>query len=504
VIVPGDAAAVVEKSRTFAGEIGRPPACVWLTTGEGVDDGEDHPAGWLRVVVTRRSLKRVNVPEWPLLYAGPTNYFHDEVPIGINALGDPVTAPMAYKSLSGGGIMGSGKSESMKTQVLGIASDDRVETHVHDFKGGRDWLPLARFAHVYVSGSDTADHEQILADLEDINRRLDERALTLKTMPENLAAVRTNTVLADQPGLDLHPILVVIDESQEPFEYSDYGDRYRYLIGRFVKRGRAYAITVHVATQEINKKTLPFAKICHWQHCHQTGPGYSQTDALLGDGSYRSGLHGDKLDAPGLGFFGTTGNHQLVRSYYIPGPGEDDIDDVLTPLCERLAERRRTRGLLSGMAAGDLDPDTDLEGTLDRVARVWAGDPERLHLVELLDLLHNDRPDEYPTVTVETVKGEEVTRAVNVLSGQLGRYQIVAENMRRPFLSPDARTVVRKGITWDDITTALETRHRRPDHDSRDDVEGDNGGWWDDDTNRDEHDIDSFDEGDIDRDSEGR
>jgi len=307
-------------------------------------------------------------------------------------------------------------------------------------------------------------------------------------------------MLADRRELDLHPIFIVIDETQEPFEFAEDRKRYAALVARLIKKGRAVGITVEAGTQEVKKPTVPFAGVCHFRHCHMVAD-HNQVELVLGTGAYSAGHHADKLTADdvGIGYFGSGKDIEVVRSYYV-----DPDDGTLDELCERYAERRRARGLLSGMAAGEIDPDTDLEGTLDRVARVWAGDPERLHLVELLDLLHHDRPGEYPAVTTETVKGKEVARAVDVLSGQLGRYQVTAENMRRPFLSPDARTVVRKGITWDDITTALETRHRRPDHDSGDDAEGDDGGWWDDDTEPDGDDIDRFDEGDIDRDSEGR
>ena len=102
-----EAQAVIERRNRFATVLDRPANCVWLSS-----DPEE-AAGWLRIVITRKSLRRSRIPAWPLLSGGSFNWFTDDVPIGVDETGQPVAANKAYKSTVYGGIMGSGKTVSV-------------------------------------------------------------------------------------------------------------------------------------------------------------------------------------------------------------------------------------------------------------------------------------------------------------------------------------------------------------------------------------------------------
>ena len=457
--VPGKAADVVAKKLDFAAEIGRPEPCVWLFTSP------DESANWLRIVVTRKSLRHMTMPEHPLLNAGPQDYFDMETPVGINPMGDPVTAKKAYRSMVIGGMMGSGKTVSMINSAVGFVSDDRGEIHILDAKGGIDWRPFAKLAHFYVAGSDVEDHERALANLRELNRRVNARFKTLQELPDELASPKTNSQLADLRHLDLHPIMLVIDETQEVFEFAEDAKEYRDLVARLIKKGRAVGITVEGGTQEVSQLTLPISPICHFRYCMMV-QSHTQVDQVLATGAYAAGHKADKLTAEdvGIGYFGSGKAIDVVKAYYI-----DPDDGTLDELCERLAARRKAKALLSGMAAGEIEPDLDLEGPLERVARIWGGASKTAHLVELVAMLHTDRPDDYPAVSADTLDSEDVRRAVGVLSGQLSRHGVTATDLRRRFLPPDGKTsAVRKGIKWDDITRAVEAKQATRSSDTED------------------------------------
>lgn len=446
VVLGVEAEKLIAASRRFATVVGRPKNCVWLS-----GDSEES-AGWLRIVVTRKSLRRTKTPPWPL-FNKTFNYFVDEVPVGINELGEPVTAAKAYRSTVYGGMMGSGKTVDMINTIAALAVDPRVEIHIFDLKGGTDWMPFAPIAHFYRSGSDGEDHDAILADLEELNRRMDARFRTLKDLPEGLRSAKTNDVLASRRGLDLHPIVVLVDETQECFEFAAERKRYHALISRLMKKGRAVTITAEVGTQEVKQPTLPVAGLCHWRNCKMV-QGHGPVDLVLGTGAYSNGHRADELtpDDVGIGYFGAGKEISVVKSYYIdPESGE------LGELVERLRAERAAAGLLTGLAAGRDAPDTNVESTLKRVARLWPPDTKSLQWVELVGVLHAGMPGEYPPVT-DLANGipVDVSKAVESLSARLARHGIAGVNVRSSFLPLDGKTSsVRRGVRLDDITEAL-------------------------------------------------
>ncbi len=384
---------IIKAKGTFATAVDRPANCVWLTADP------DESAGWLRIVITRKSLRKTRMPAWPFLHAGGINYFTDGVPVGIDETGNPVTAKKAYTSTVYGGIMGAGKTVSMINAALGLASDPRVELHIDDLKGGTDWLDFAPIAHFLRAGTEPEDEAAVLADLEDLNKRMDRRFRTLQNLPDDLRSPKTNDALANRKDLDLHPIVLIIDETQELFEFSQHKDRYEALVSRLIKKGRGVAITVEAGTQEVKKPTLPFAGLCHWRHCMAV-QGHTAVDLVLGTGAYSAGLNADALTAEdrGIGFFGTGKEIGLVRSYFLD-PDAGEIADVV----ERFRSERQALGRLSGMAAGDIDPDDDYSTFVDDLARHWPGRAAKMSHEVLAGHLAQVEPDRFGDITADMV-----------------------------------------------------------------------------------------------------
>ncbi|MEM9892949.1 MAG: hypothetical protein AAF962_18950 [Actinomycetota bacterium] len=445
VVLGVQAETVISSRAAFAAAIEHPINCVWLSS-----DSEES-AGWLRMVVTRKSLRRTKTPPWPL--KGKTfNYFTDQVPVGVDELGEPVTARKAYASSVTGGVMGSGKTVGLINDAAAHAADARVELHFYDLKGGIDWEPFKPIAHFYRSGSDAEDHRAVLADLVELNRRMDARFRTLKGLPENMRSPKTNDRLASIRQLDLHPIVIFLDETQEAFEFADQAKEYLRLISRLVKKGRAVAITVVAGTQEVKKATLPIADMCTWRHCYAV-QGHVQVDLVLGSGKYGAGFRADELtrEDVGISYFGSGKDIRIVKAYYLD-PDTGELQDEI----ERLRLMRHRTGRLTGMAACEGPVDDNTESTLERVARVWPKSTKALQWVELVHVLHVDMPGEYPAVgDLAAGVPADVKRAVEALSGQLARHGIEAANVRSTFRPLKGKpSGVRKGVKWHAIAQA--------------------------------------------------
>ena len=116
------------------------------------------------------------------------------------------------------------------------------------------------------------------------------------------------------------------------------------------------------ATQEVVKPALPIAGLCHYRHCHAVN-GHGAVDLVLGTGAYAAGFDAAALTAAdvGIGYFGSGKSISLARSYFLDpdGPEGDEVKDV----CDRLRDERQAAGLLTGMAAGEAEPDDRTDGT---------------------------------------------------------------------------------------------------------------------------------------------
>jgi S-DNA-T family DNA segregation ATPase FtsK/SpoIIIE len=458
---------VVKRRSRFAGALQRRIECVWLSEAPG----DDSHAARLRVVVNRRPLRSMPMPEWPFRRGGSFNYFTDDVPVGINELGEPVGDRKAYRSTVYGGLMGSGKTVSMLNSVLAQAVDPRVELHIYDLKGGSDWLPLSQIAHFFRSGTDPDDEQAILDDLRELNRRMAARFKTLQTLPEEHRSPRTTDALASTRGLDLHPIVIGIDETSEMFQYSDHRDEYEALVARIIKRGRGVAITVEAGTQEVVKPALPIAGLCHYRHCHAVN-GHGAVDLVLGTGAYAAGFDAAALTAAdvGIGYFGSGKSISLARSYFLDpdGPEGDEVKDV----CDRLRAEREAAGLLTGMASGELGPDDRTDGAPEHVLAVWPGTARAVAYEDLIAPLATTWPGLYGAWV--DLEPEEASRALSTALGpDIASVTVAAgKGSRRP-----------RGVTLAAIQAAVEAR--QPSSNEGDTSEHP-GGDKDDDIDRDE------------------
>jgi DNA segregation ATPase FtsK/SpoIIIE, S-DNA-T family len=187
------------------------------------------------------------------------------VPIGSDASGAPVDLDIK-ESAQGGmgphglviGATGSGKSELLRTLVLGLALTHPSETLnfvLVDFKGGATFLGLERLSHVSAVITNLADELPLVDRMRDaLNGELVRRQELLRAAG-NYASLRDYT-RAREEGADLAPVptlFVVIDEFSELLSArSEFIDLF-VMIGRL---GRSLGVHLLLASQRLEEGKL--------------------------------------------------------------------------------------------------------------------------------------------------------------------------------------------------------------------------------------------------------
>nr|WP_123601730.1 type VII secretion protein EccCa [Micromonospora sp. Llam0] len=184
------------------------------------------------------------------------------VPIGVSADGRAVELDIK-ESARGGmgphglliGATGSGKSELLRTLVLGLAlthSSEELNFILVDFKGGATFLGLDQLPHTSAVITNLADEEALVGRMEDaLNGEIVRRQEVLRRVGVTSAAdyaarrARTDPALAPLPSL-----FVVVDEFSELLAaHRDFIDLF-VMIGRL---GRSLGVHLLLASQRLDE-----------------------------------------------------------------------------------------------------------------------------------------------------------------------------------------------------------------------------------------------------------
>jgi DNA segregation ATPase FtsK/SpoIIIE, S-DNA-T family len=187
------------------------------------------------------------------------------VPIGSDADGQPVELDIK-ESAQGGmgphglvvGATGSGKSELLRTLVLGLAlihPSDVLNFVLVDFKGGATFLGLERLTHVSAVITNLADELPLVDRMRDaLNGELVRRQELLRAAG-NFASLRDYTKAREQ-GAGLPPVpslFVVIDEFSELLSARPEFIDVFVMIGRV---GRSLGVHLLLASQRLEEGRL--------------------------------------------------------------------------------------------------------------------------------------------------------------------------------------------------------------------------------------------------------
>ncbi|HEY5151151.1 MAG TPA: type VII secretion protein EccCa, partial [Mycobacterium sp.] len=188
-----------------------------------------------------------------------------KVPLGLSADGTMVDLDIKEAAEGGHGphglcvgATGSGKSELLRTVVLGMVarhSPDELNLVLIDFKGGATFLGLDGLHHIAATITNLADEAQLVARANDalageIHRR--QQMLRRAGNAVNLGAYRRIRT-RDQSLSPLPSLLVVVDEFAELLHHHpDFAELFA-MIGRL---GRSLGVHLLLASQRLDEGRL--------------------------------------------------------------------------------------------------------------------------------------------------------------------------------------------------------------------------------------------------------
>lgn len=401
------AAQIIDKREELASGLRRPLGCLWPEV-----DADVH-AGRLILFVADKALSAADPVAWDLAKAGKVNIF-EPIPIGKDPRGRTVWITLMYVC----GIIGSlprmGKTFYLRLLALAASLDPRVELHLYGLKGG-EFDVLKSVGHSIRSGDDPEDIKAMVADLAGLQVEMRRRYKVMRTLPPEVCPeTKVTDELASRRDLGLHPIFVAIDETQLGFENKAHGPQLRELTEDLVRRGPAAGIMVWLATQRPDDRSIPTAissnatmRICLRVMTHQAN------DMVLGSSMYKSGWRATMFATKDLGvayLAGETDDPMIIR-----GAKVDSVE--AKPIVARARAARVAQNRLSGMAAGDIEADTDTSTMLDHLLTVWPETEPQLHGETLAERIANLRPELYTDWTAEQVHA--AARPHGVISKQV-------------------------------------------------------------------------------------
>ncbi len=460
---------VVDNLGAFAGVLQRSEERITITKGA-------HESR-CKLYVADKALSELADVGWALYKPGkPIKRFDifDPIPMGLNLAGEPVGLSMIERFGVMGGMTGSGKTVALRLIAMGCALDPTVELRIHDFKGGGDFMDVGEAcAHTYFTGQSDADlqgFEDMLGEIHtDMTRRY-ETLRELKKRDREITRHGYTRQLANRRDLRLHPIVIIVDETQIPFE-AHKGDRedtqrkvrIRRLATDIAKQGRAVGVMMWFATQTVNDTTIPvdISRQAGARICLRVTDDKS-TNQILGQGSHSAGYRPDKLTEVDAGVGYVTGDGEGTQQVRFPHIHE--IEDLVA-IADAARLFREQDGRLTGMAAGEIEPDDHHPDALDHTVAVWPrSNPDRVAFEDLLPLLTEQFGGSYRRLLeVDSDKLPESYKALGRMlqapdpeTGELVRVESVQvpKGDRRP-----------RGVRLADVMDVIEVRdagHRRP------------------------------------------
>jgi S-DNA-T family DNA segregation ATPase FtsK/SpoIIIE len=329
---------------------------------------------------------------WPLAAAGRTDVF-SPVPFGTDQRGKKVDISCMFTSMLIGSVPRIGKTAAGRLVFLGWALDPITELHVWDGKGGGDWRGAVKVAYRAGFGARTDVAQAFLADLKDVQSRMNDRYDQMAKLGTDICPdSQVTRDLAEKRGLKLWPIGIFVDEFQRYTAHPEFGKEIVEVMVDIAKVGPAVGIFLCLMTQKPDGTSIPSAlrdvigtrfalHVRAWQ----------ASDCILGAGAHVEGYDSSQFrrSDKGVGWLigaddsGAVEDARIVRTYYAS-------TEACGPIWDRARAVRLTAGLLTGQAAGEeapIESDADRTRVLVDILGVWPDQSDRVANARLAGLL---------------------------------------------------------------------------------------------------------------------
>jgi S-DNA-T family DNA segregation ATPase FtsK/SpoIIIE len=306
-------------------------------------------------------------PDSPAGWRGRTDWERLRVPIGLTEAGLPAELDIKEAAQGGSGphgmiigATGSGKSELLRTLVLGLAlrhDPSTLNMVLTDFKGGATFLGLGELPHTSAVITNLADELPLVKRMYVALHGELVRRQELLRAAGNYASVRDyeKARAAGAPLAPLPSLLIVVDEFSELLAaHQDFLELF-VMIGRL---GRSLGVHLLLASQRVDEGRIHALEGHLSYRIALRTFSVAESRAVLGVGDAY-----DLPSQPGNGYL-RCGTEPLVRfraayvsaPYAPPSGGTDDAAQAASRVV-----RYRTRYLTPLTQAGDADAPTGTE-----------------------------------------------------------------------------------------------------------------------------------------------
>ncbi|WP_214409819.1 hypothetical protein [Sphaerisporangium fuscum] len=374
------------------------------------------------------------------------------IPFGNDPRGRTITVPLIQHNVLMGSQPGQGKTAAVRALACGAVLDPTAELWIHELKGTGDLDPLEINCHRFISGIEDPAIGYAADSLTLLRKEVMRRAAALKALPADLCPdKRVTRAIADKRALGLHPLVAIFDECQNLFAHPEYGKQAGDDAEFIIKLGRALGVVLILATQRPDKASLPTGVSANVsiRFCLRVG-GQVENDMILGTSAYQNGIRATtfvpEADA-GIGYLvGATPMPKVVRTAYLDTLATKRISD-------RAHALRQAAGTLSGHALGETPaPTAPAHDLLADILAVVAPSEAKVWNEVVVARLAELRPEVYgPWMELEAdARAAQLTTALKPYSVRTGQVWGTPES--------GGKGANRRGITRDDITTAITER----------------------------------------------
>ncbi|MEV7093717.1 FtsK/SpoIIIE domain-containing protein [Amycolatopsis sp. NPDC051045] len=387
---------IIAKRDELSSALRRQIGCVWPEGDAKVHEGR------LVLWVGDIDMSKAKQKPWPLAKPGATVDLFKAQPFGTDQRGRWVPITLMFASMVIGAVPRMGKTVTLRELLLIAALDPRAVLYAYDLKGTGDLSPLGQCAHGYGVGDDPEDIERMVVEMRELREEMRRRTKVIRNLPESVCPDNKVTPeLAARTDLRLAPIVVGVDECQVWFEHPEHGEELEEICTDLVKRGPALGITLILATQRPDAKSLPTGISANaiLRFCLKV-MGQQANDMVLGTSQYKSGVRATMFARSdrGIGYLAGEGDDaQIVRSVY------KDATDA-KKIAAGARARREALGNITGYAAGEA---VDVEAArLDPLAdtiAVFARGEDKLWSDAIVTRLAELRPAQYRGWTAQNL-----------------------------------------------------------------------------------------------------
>ncbi|MFG1644908.1 FtsK/SpoIIIE domain-containing protein [Amycolatopsis sp. NPDC049252] len=387
---------IIAKRDELSSALRRQIGCVWPEGDAKVHEGR------LVLWVGDTDMSKAKQKPWPLAKPGATVDLFTAQPFGTDQRGRWVPITLMFASMVIGAVPRMGKTVTLRELLLIAALDPRAVLYAYDLKGTGDLSPLGQCAHGYGVGDDPEDIERMVVEMRELREEMRRRTKVIRNLPESVCPDNKVTPeLAARKDLRLAPIVVGVDECQVWFEHPEHGEELEEICTDLVKRGPALGITLILATQRPDAKSLPTGISANaiLRFCLKV-MGQQANDMVLGTSQYKSGVRATMFARSdrGIGYLAGEGDDaQIVRSVY------KDATDA-KKIAAGARARREALGNITGYAAGEA---VDVEAArLDPLAdtiAVFARGEDKLWSDAIVTRLAELRPAQYRGWTAQNL-----------------------------------------------------------------------------------------------------